>query len=147
MVDTELSVVESMVGAYTLCWCPQLVAHLRVAASFRKRTSNLLLVLRNRAIAWCRDNGLDDLAAADIIAGSVAMAFPIGPREKAALLHLRSEEVRMSVEQTDRLTSGRSFWPVAASLMSWLRGRCGFFEAVDADRLWLTTPDVALPTT
>jgi len=135
---------EGGVGGGELTWNESLVAHLSLLATFRRRDLDLLMMLRNRAMVWCRENGVSDIDASRFLAGSVARAFMLRADEANALDALRSDVVAHAVTQSMALHSGMPFRGTMASLRFWLRGGCSLSDVFRAWQAAWWHPGLAL---
>lgn len=153
----EYPVVEVNPARYTVAtssevlesceYLPALVAHLANYACFRKRTYDLLMVLKARALVWLKEQEIKDEQSAKILAPSVALAFRLSAPERSALHLLNAHETQDAVEQTTKLASEASFTASGPSVVGWLRGENGLFDVANAKVRSLMRPGVMLPRT
>lgn len=128
-----------------LQWCEQLAAHLQIISLFRRRDRELLIMLRNRAVVWCREHHIPDVEANEIIAGSVVRAFAFSEQEAQAMDALRSDAVVHAIAQSGLMHSGSGFTGSRAGFYAWFRGACSMADALRAWRYHLWAPSLAIP--
>jgi hypothetical protein len=125
--------------------CLELLAYLVQYATFRPRTYELLGMLRNRAIAWCKEYRLASAMLFSFLAPSVTMAFRILDAERDALRMLRDVNMSQDIETSLRLSQGKPFETERWSFRGVLSGRDAPVSGLGRLVGRFTNPRVSIP--
>jgi hypothetical protein len=125
---------------------PELYAYLANYSTFRKRSYELLLVLKGRALAWARERDIADSDILPALPVCVAFAMDLSEVENAAIQHLRSELGGVAISTTARLSGGSLHVkkPVVG-LDQWKRNEATFLDVVRSKLPVWIGPRTVLP--
>jgi len=116
--------------------CLELLARLWAYAALRPRTVGLIDSLRARAHTWCELEGLDVCTTAQVLVGTLAMAFRGSPYDERAYPLLGGGATALTTEAMAALAAGRPTAP-KAPWAGWLRPVFSRWAPRDAD--WVAT--------
>jgi hypothetical protein len=145
-----LALAEAAGGNFGDYWfsrpvCLELLAYLVQYATFRPRTYELLGMLRNRAIAWCKEFRIASAMQFSILAPSVAMAFRILESERDALRMLRDVDVSQDIQTSVNLSQGKPFETERWSFRGMMSGRYTVGSGLSRLVGRFTNPRVGIP--
>jgi len=124
----------------------ELYAYLANYSAFRKRTYELLLVLKGRALAWARERDIPDQVILPALPVCVALAMDLSEVEGAAVQHLRGELCGVAVSTTGRLASGNlHVKKPKVGLDQWKRSEASLLEVVRSHLPVWIGPRTVLP--
>lgn len=89
---------------------PSLLGHLKLYALFRKRTHELKLVLKAKAMAYTVDWSDSAVVRYEQIAAAVAIAMVPGPEELEALAHLESPSAAQAINTVNSVFDQHRGW-------------------------------------
>jgi len=125
---------------------PELYAHLANYSSFRKRTYELLLVLKGRALAWARERDIPDQVILPAMPVCVAFAMDLSEVEGVAVQHLRGELCGVAISTTGRMANGNlHVKKPKVGLDQWKRSEASLLEVVRSHLPVWIGPRTVLP--